>query len=71
MSKASSFVRTLLGALKSNTNQVNSLFVVIWTALYQSDFIQSNPEAVAIMGGVQALLNVLLRFKTTKPLAER
>jgi hypothetical protein len=35
------------------------------------DVIQSNPEYIAILGGVQALVNVLLRFKTEKPLAER
>jgi hypothetical protein len=71
MSKASSFLRTLLGAAKSNTVQLNGIFAIIWGALVQSDFIQSNPEYVAIAAGIQAVLNILLRFKTKKPLAER
>lgn len=71
MSKASSFVRSLLGALKSNTVQVNSIFAAIWGALVNSELVQNNPEYVAIAAGVQAVLNILLRFKTDKPLAER
>lgn len=71
MSKASSLVRTLLGSLRSNTVQVNGLLAVIWGALLNSEMIQSNPEYTAIMGGISALINILLRFKTSKPLSER
>lgn len=68
---SSAFGRLLLGAFRSNTNQFNGLLAVIWTALYQSDFIQQDPEVVAILGGLQALVNIFLRFKTKKPLADR
>ena len=71
MSKASSFLRLIIGAAKSNTIQVNGLFAAIWGALLQMDVVQSNPEYLAIMGGVQALVNILLRFKTKKALADR
>lgn len=71
MSKASSFLRLIIGAARSNTVQVNGLFAAVWGAILQMDVVQSNPEYVAILGGVQALVNILLRFKTEKPLAER
>lgn len=71
MSKASSFLRVLLGAAKSNTVQVNSILAVIWGAVLNSELITSNPEYTAILGGVSALINIFLRMKTDKPLSER
>ena len=59
------------GAVKSNTIQVNGILVAIWTALYQSTWVQENPETLAIFGGIQSLVNLFLRAKTKKPLAER
>lgn len=59
------------GALKSNTVQVNSLLGIIWAAVLNSEMIQSNPEYTAILGGVSALINIILRFKTKKPLEDR
>lgn len=67
----SKFLEILKGAAKSNTVQVNGLLGVIWAAILNSEVIQSNPEMTAILGGVSALINVLLRFKTSKPLSER
>jgi len=71
MSKASSFLRVILGGLRSNTVQVNGLLAVIWSALLNSDMITSNPEYTAILGGVSALVNIILRAKTDKALSER
>lgn len=75
MSKASNFLRTLLGAAKSNTMQTGGLFLILWTAVYQSDFIRelvvSNPEYAALAGGLNAVLMLLLRVKTDKPLSDR
>jgi hypothetical protein len=67
----STFLQILKGAAKSNTVQVNSLLAIIWSAVLNSEMIQSNPEYTAILGGVSALINIFLRFKTKKPLAER
>jgi len=71
MSKASSFLRVLMGGLKSNTVQVNSILAVIWGAVLNSDVISTNPEYTAILGGVSALINIFLRVKTEKPLSQR
>lgn len=71
MSKVSSFLRLLKGAAKSNTVQVNAILLAIWTAVVNTDMIQSNPDLVQVMAGIQALVNILLRFKTKKALAER
>lgn len=67
----STFVQLLKGAVKSNTVQVNSLLLAIWAAVMNTDMIQSNPDLVQIMAGLSALVNIILRFKTKKPLAER
>jgi len=67
----SNFLNILLGAAKSNTVQVNTFLAIIWTALGQSDIITSNPEYAAIFGGISAIINILLRFKTSLPLSER
>ena len=67
----SKFLNLVLGAAKSNTVQINSLFLVLWQAVIDSQMIQSNPELVKIMVGLQAVANILLRFKTSKPLSQR
>lgn len=67
----SSFLKLVLGAAKSNTVQFNGIMLVLWTALAQSEFIQSNPEYAAIVGGIQAAINLFLRAKTKAPLSER
>lgn len=67
----SKFLQLIKGAAKSNTIQINALLLAIWSAVLQTEFIQSNPDLVAIMGGVQAIINMLLRVKTSKPLSER
>ena len=67
----SKFLQILKGAAKSNTVQINALLAIIWTAVLNSDMIQSNPDYAAILGGISALINVILRFKTSKPLADR
>ena len=75
MSKASTFLRTIIGGLKSNTMQAGGLFLTIWTAVFNSDYLKDliaqNPEYAAILGGVNALVMLLLRGKTAKPLSER
>lgn len=67
----SKFMRFIVGSMRSNSNQFNGIMVAIWAALSQSDFIASKPEYVAIFGGIQAVMNILLRAKTKKPLTER
>lgn len=67
----SKFLQLIKGAAKSNTVQINAILLAIWAAVMNTDMIQSNPDLVQIMAGVQALVNIILRFKTTKPLAER
>jgi len=71
MSKASSFLRTLLGAAKSNTMRGNGLLAVVWGALIQSDLITSNPEYVTIAAAVSVLFNMFMRTRTDKALSER
>jgi len=61
----------LKGAARSNTVQVNAILLAIWTAVMNTDMIQSNPDLVQIMAGIQALVNILLRFKTKVPLSDR
>jgi len=67
----SKFLTLLKGAAKSNTVQVNAILLAIWTAVMNTDMIQSNPDLVQIMAGAQAIINILLWFKTSKPLSER
>lgn len=59
------------GALRSNTVQVNGILAAIWAALGSSETVTSNPEYTAIFGGIAAIVNIFLRFKTKTPLAER
>lgn len=63
----------LKGAAKSNTVQFNVAAAALWMlgALMGADFVKSNPDMVAILAGVQGLINILLRMKTSKPLSER
>lgn len=65
------FLELIKRASRSNTIQINSLLLAVWTALLQTDFIQSNPDYLAIMAGIQSVVNILLRFKTSKPISER
>lgn len=67
----SKFLSLIRGAAKSNTIQVNAILLAVWAAVMNSEMIQSNPDIVQIMAGVQAIVNIVLRFKTSKPLAER
>lgn len=67
----SKFLQLIKGAAKSNTVQINSILLAIWAALMNTEFIQGNPDLVQIMVGIQSLVNIILRFKTSKPLAER
>jgi len=61
------------GMLRSNTMQFNTAAAVVWflTVLMESDFVSSNPEYTAIAAGVMAIVNMVLRMKTKKPLEER
>lgn len=61
------------GMLRSNTMQFNAAGAVVWflTVLMNADFVSSNPEYTAILGGLMAIVNMVLRAKTKKPLAER
>ena len=67
----SSFVKFLKNAASSNTVQVNSILLAVWAAIAQSDFVTTNPEATAIVGAIQAIVNIFLRFKTKVPISER
>lgn len=67
----SKFLQIIKGAAKSNTVQVNAIFLAIWAAFVNTDFVQSNPDLVQIVAGIQAVINILLRFKTDKPLSQR
>lgn len=67
----SRFLELVIGAAKSNTIQINSLFLVLWQTLIDSQMIQSNPELVKVMVGLQAVVNILLRFKTKVAISQR
>lgn len=67
----SKFLQVILGAAKSNTIQFNAIFLAILTAISQTDYIKTNPDLVQIMAGIQAVVNILLRFKTDKPISQR
>lgn len=73
MSKTSTFLRTILGGLKSNTVQANGggLILLVLTAIFNMETIQSNPEYLAIGAGIMTIVNIFLRVKTSKPLSER
>lgn len=64
-------LQILKGASKSNTVQFNAIMLAVWTAIFNSDLVQSNPEYVAILGGLQALVGIILRWKTDTPLSSR
>lgn len=61
------------GMLRSNTMQFNFGAAILWFlgALSESELLTDNPEWMAILGGVTAVVNIFLRAKTKKPLAER
>lgn len=67
----SKFLELIKGAARSNTVQINAILLAVWTAVMNSEIIQANPDLVQVMAGVQALVNIILRFKTKKPLSER
>lgn len=67
----STFVKLLKGAARSNTIQVNAVLLAIWSAVMNTDMIQSNPDLVQVMAGLQALVNIFLRLKTKLPVSER
>lgn len=71
MSQGSSFLRSLLGATRSNTMRGNGLLAIIWGALIQSDLITSNPEYVVLTSAVTILFNMFMRTRTSKPLSKR
>ena len=61
------------GLLRSNTMQFNFGAGVLWFLgiLLEIDFIKNNPEWVAILAGITAIINILLRLKTNKAISER
>lgn len=61
------------GILRSNTVQFNGGVMLLWLLdqVSQTEWLQSNPEYAAIAAGLVALVNMLLRFKTKKPLSQR
>lgn len=63
----------LKGTAKSNTVQFNVAAAALWIlgALMGADFVKSNPDLIAILAGIQSVINLLLRMKTSKPLSER
>ena len=67
----STFISLIKGAARSNTVQINGILLAIWTAVMNTEMIQSNPDLVQVMGGVMALVNIILRFKTKVPVSER
>jgi len=67
----STFLTLIKGAAKSNTVQINGILFAIWSAVMNTEMIQSNPDLVQIMAGVSALVNIILRFKTKVPISER
>jgi hypothetical protein len=46
---------------------------LLWflSVLSGASFVTDNPEYTAILAGVMAIVNMVLRAKTTKPLSER
>jgi len=71
MSQGYSFLRSLLGATRSNTMRGNGLLAIVWGALIQSDLITSNPEYVVLTSAVTILFNMFMRTRTSKPLSKR
>lgn len=67
----SKLVELMVGAAKSNTVQFNAVFLAIWAAVLNTEFVQSNPDLTQALVGVQAIINLLLRFKTKVPLSQR
>lgn len=67
----SKFLELMLGAAKSNTVQFNAIFLAIWAAVLNTDFVQANPDLTQALLGAQALVNLLLRFKTKVPISQR
>ena len=63
----------LKGTAKSNTVQFYVAAAALWIlgALMGADFVKSNPDLIAILAGIQSVINLLLRMKTSKPLSER
>jgi hypothetical protein len=61
------------GALKSNTVQFNGAAAILWflEVLGQTNFISDDSQYSALLAGIVALVNIVLRFKTKKALPER
>ena len=68
----STFLKIIMNGSQSRTNQMNGIFLAIWGALSQSSFIQTNPQYIAILGGIQAILGIFQRSrKGHQPLTEK
>ena len=59
----------------SSTIRLGGLFGVIWAAVLNSEFftdlIGSNPEYAAILGGIQALIMIVQRYRTKEPVDDK
>lgn len=74
MSKFSTALRKVLGgAVKSNTMQFNFTAAVLWflDVLGDTSYVADDPNKTAVLVGLVALINMVLRAKTKKPLSER
>lgn len=65
------FIELIRSAARSNTIQFNGILAAVLLAIRDSEFVQSNPDYVAIVAGVAAIVNLFLRAKTKVPLSER
>lgn len=55
----------------SSTVRMGGLFAIIWTAISQSEFfvdlLANNPEYAAVLGGIQAVIMIIQRYRTSEP----
>jgi len=68
-------IDSILKGGNSSTVRLGGLFGGIWAVILNSEFftdlIGSNPEYAAILGGVQALIMIIQRYRTKEPVDDK
>jgi hypothetical protein len=68
-------IDSILKGGNSSTVRLGGLFAAIWAAVSQSqyltDLLADNPEYAAILGGIQAVIMIIQRYRTKEPVDDK
>jgi len=59
----------------SSTVRLGGLFAIVWAAIaesqYLTDILADNPEYAAVLGGIQAVIMIIQRYRTSEPVEDK